>query len=126
MGSLSLLSTKELSSGRRFSVVHTPKSLRVAKELDANGVSWTRPSYFLWEDDNSVKHRYYPDFYLPEYGVYLDPKNDYLINNKTARFGITDTEKIQRVKEQNGIQILILDKDHLTWKSIRENLTRGE
>lgn len=100
--------------------------LRVAKELDANGVSWTRPSYFLWEDDDSVKHRYYPDFYLPEYGVYLDPKNDYLINNKTARFGITDTEKIQRVKEQNGIQILILDKDHLTWKSIRENLSRGE
>lgn len=60
--------------------------LKVAQELDENLVKWERPKYFIWEDFNGIKHRYYPDFYLPEYNVYLDPKNDYLINNKSKRF----------------------------------------
>lgn len=94
----------------------------VAKELDENQVKWQRPTYFLWEDTNGVKHRYYPDFYLPEYNVYLDPKNDYLINNKSKRFGISDVEKIEKVEQQNGIRIIILDKDNLTWKSIKEKI----
>lgn len=96
--------------------------LMVAKELDSNGIKWERPSYFLWTDDSGVKHRYYPDFYLTEYEVYLDPKNDYLINNKSTRFGITDTEKISIVEKQNGIKILILDKDHLLWENIQKLL----
>lgn len=96
--------------------------LMVAKELDSNGIKWERPSYFLWTDDSGIKHRYYPDFYLKEYEVYLDPKNDYLINNKSARFGITDREKISIVEKQNGIRILILDKDHLLWENIQKLL----
>lgn len=96
--------------------------LMVAKELDLNGIKWERPSYFLWTDDSGIKHRYYPDFYLKEYGIYLDPKNDYLINNKSARFGITDREKISIVEKQNGIKILILDKDHLLWENIKKLL----
>lgn len=96
--------------------------LMVAKELDSNGIKWERPSYFLWTDDSGIEHRYYPDFYLKEYEVYLDPKNDYLINNKSARFGITDREKISIVEKQNGIRILILDKDHLLWENIQKLL----
>ena len=96
--------------------------LMVAKELDSNGIKWERPSYFLWADDSGIKHRYYPDFYLKEYEVYLDPKNDYLINNKSERFGITDKEKISIVEKQNGIRILILDKDHLLWENIQKLL----
>lgn len=96
--------------------------LRVAKELDLNGIKWERPSYFLWTDDSGINHRYYPDFYLVEYKIYLDPKNDYLINNKSARFGITDREKISIVEKQNGIRILILDKDHLLWENIKKML----
>ena len=65
---------------------------------------------------------YYPDFYLPEYNVYLDPKNDYLINNKSKRFGITDVEKIEKVEQQNGIKIILLDKDNLTWENIKEKI----
>lgn len=94
----------------------------VAKELDENQVKWERPTYFLWEDSKGVKHRYYPDFYLPEYNVYLDPKNDYLINNKTKKFGITDVEKIEIVQQQNRIHIIILDKNNLTWQSIKEKI----
>lgn len=96
--------------------------LTVAKELDLNGIKWERPSYFLWTDDSGIEHRYYPDFYLKEYEVYLDPKNDYLINNRSARFGITDKEKISIVEKQNGIRILILDKEHLLWENIQKLL----
>lgn len=96
--------------------------LEVAKTLDENQVNWERPTYFLWEDSNGLKHRYYPDFYLPDYNVYLDPKNDYLINNKSKRFGITDVEKIKLVENQNKIRIIILDKENLTWESIKEKI----
>lgn len=96
--------------------------LEVAKELDKNQVKWERPAYFLWEDTGGVKHRYYPDFYLPEYNIYLDPKNDFLINNKSKRFGMTDVEKIEKVQQQNRIRIIILDKDNLTWEKIKEKI----
>ena len=29
----------------------------------------------MWVDENGTSHHYFPDFYLPEIGVYLDPKN---------------------------------------------------
>ena len=63
---------------------------------------------------NGVEHRYYPDLYLPDYDVYLDPKNKYLIENINPRFGITDVEKINIVMEQTGIRVLILKKDELS------------
>lgn len=93
--------------------------LEVAKELDKHNIKWERPSYFIWEDDNHLEHRYYPDFYLPEFNVYLDPKNDYLIYYKSERFGITDVEKINKVMIQNNIRIIILNKNNLTWENIK-------
>lgn len=32
-----------------------------------------------WVDKNNKVRRYYPDFYLPDYNVYLDPKNPYCL-----------------------------------------------
>lgn len=72
-----------------------------------------------WFDWRGKIHRYFPDFYLPDYDVYLDPKNDYLINNKSERFGITDVEKIRIVEIQNSVRILILNKEHLSWERIK-------
>lgn len=66
--------------------------LTVAQDLDKNGIRWEKPSYFIWKL-NGVEHRYYPALYLPDYDVYLDPKNKYLIENINPRFGITDVEK---------------------------------
>lgn len=127
---------REIAFERHLGGWHTSKTIEyngtsldstyefeVAKTLDENQVKWERPTYFIWEDTNGIKHRYYPDFYLPEYDVYLDPKNDYLINNKTKKFGITDVEKIAIVQQQNGIRIIILDKNNLTWESIKEKLS---
>lgn len=96
--------------------------LEVAKSLDENSIEWTRPNYLIWQDDSGRKHRYYPDFYLPKYNVYLDPKNDFLINHATKRFGITDAEKISKVSEQNNVKIVILDKNNLNWQNIKNLL----
>ncbi|NJO59866.1 MAG: hypothetical protein HC836_16730 [Richelia sp. RM2_1_2] len=50
----------------------------LARELDANNIAWTRPSPLIYVDANEQQRRYYPDFYLIDYNVYLDPKNNYL------------------------------------------------
>jgi hypothetical protein len=48
----------------------------MAQWLDQENITWERPSYIKWYDERSQKHRlYYPDFYLPELRLYLDPKN---------------------------------------------------
>lgn len=97
----------------------------VAKSLDENNIKWIKPKYLRWESPlDNKEHRYYPDFYLPEYDVYLDPKNDYLIHNKNKHFGIKDTEKISLVERKNNVKVLILDKEHLSWDKIREVLER--
>lgn len=92
--------------------------LTVAKSLDENGVKWIRPSRFKYIDSKGVEHTYTPDFYLPEYDVYLDPKNDFLIENINPWLGYTDVEKIKWVQSQNNIKVLILNKDNLTWDRI--------
>ena len=48
--------------------------LIVAKYLDFNNIKWERPSIpfeYNWENKT---HLYYPDFYLPEYDIYLEVK----------------------------------------------------
>ena len=82
---------------------------KVAKELDDNNINWTRPS-FLYYNMNNKQQRYYPDFYLNEFDVYLDPKNDYLI--------VQDHDKIQNVITQNNVVVLILTKHQLNWTAI--------
>ena len=95
---------------------------KLAKALTENNVIWIRPKPIIWIDNNGKKHRYYPDFYLPEYDVYLDPKNDYLINNVNKRIGLTDTEKIHKVSEQNNIKIFILTKNELEWNIVAKKI----
>ena len=82
----------------------------VAKELDNNDIKWIRPNHFIWLDGNMEIHKYYADFYLIDYNIYLDPKNDYLIKK--------DDFKIKQVIKQNKISILILCKNNLTWDKI--------
>jgi hypothetical protein len=72
----------------------------IAKWMDNENIKWerSRKKYMLWwTDDNGNKRRYYPDFYLPEYDVYLDPKNKYKIEN--------DRIKMERVIKENRITL---------------------
>lgn len=82
----------------------------VAEELDRNNVEWIRPKPLTYGDGRS----YYPDFYLPQYDVYLDPKNGYLID--------VDSEKISQVQEENNVIVLILEWNCLTWDKIQEKI----
>lgn len=84
---------------------------QVAKSLDENNIKWIRPEPLMWIDKFEKQHRYYPDFYLIDYNVYLDPKNDFLIKK--------DKNKIKLVSEQNNVIILIIDKDNLKWDNIK-------
>jgi hypothetical protein len=54
--------------------------LAIAKWLDNNQLDWTRPAHLPWIDKKGKKRKYFPDFYLPKYDVYLDPKNPYQIS----------------------------------------------
>lgn len=95
----------------------------VAESLDTNNVLWERCKRFPYYDNEHSLHYYTPDFYLPEYDVYLDPKNDYLIENGQLGFTYTDKEKINWVCEQNNIVVLILDKHNLSWNKIKEKIS---
>ena len=55
----------------------------------------------FWYDENNKKRRYYPDFYLPDYNVYLDPKNPYKIS--------LDQYKLDAVIENNNIELIYGD-----------------
>lgn len=82
--------------------------VEVAKSLDENNIEWIRPrDGFIWTDKGN---KYYPDFYLPKYGVYLDPKNDYLQQK--------DAEKICEACERNNIRVVILNSEQLKWEII--------
>ena len=94
-----------------------------AKNLDENNIKWTRPEPFYYTLNGS-EHRYYPDFYIESLDVYVDPKNDFLINHVNPHFGITDAEKIQLVEQQNNIKIVILNKNELTYNDLLVKLTK--
>ncbi len=49
--------------------------LELAKRLDHLGIKWNRPNPIKWTDKNGLVRNYFPDFYLPDYDLYLDPKN---------------------------------------------------
>jgi len=74
--------------------------VEIAKWMDIHNVKWERSKKinFIWTDFNGKKRRYYPDFYLKDYNVYLDPKNKYLIEK--------DTFKIEQVQKENNIKVI--------------------
>lgn len=94
----------------------------VAESLDKNNILWERPGRFLYHMDGII-HYYTPDFYLPDYNVYLDPKNDFLIENINPGTGYKDIDKIRQVELENNVKILILNKDQLSWEYIKTMLS---
>lgn len=71
----------------------------VAKSLDFNSVKWQRCTRFSYITPNGEQHYYTPDFYLPEYDIYLDPKNNFLINSINPVLGYKDSDKITWVMQ---------------------------
>jgi hypothetical protein len=94
----------------------------VALDLDKHNIKWDTCKKFYYIDPYGNVRRYTPDLYLPDYDIYLDPKNDFLINNINPKIGYSDTEKIKLVENQNNLCIIILSKNELTWSSIEKKI----
>lgn len=75
--------------------------LKCAEILDRMNIRWIRPKHLKYGEK-----RYFPDFYLVDYDLYLDPKNDFLAKK--------DESKIQQVQEQNEVRVVILTENIIT------------
>lgn len=80
--------------------------LKCSELLNDLEIQWTRPSALKYDNRN-----YFADFYLPEYDLYLDPKNSYKAK--------LDTNKIEKVKEQNNVRVIVLLEHELTHEFIK-------
>jgi hypothetical protein len=62
--------------------------LELAKRLDSLNIKWVRPEPLPWTDLQGKTHNYFPDFYLVDYGLYLDPKNSYAMEVQQQKLNI--------------------------------------
>ena len=92
----------------------------VAKSLDENNIRWIQPKRFPYKDLNGKLHYYTPDLYLLDYNIYVDPKNDFLIEHENPQFGYKDVDKIKWVEEYNNIKVIVLNKEQLSWSVIKQ------
>lgn len=70
------IATPYLHEGRTI-ILESSWEVEIARWLSESCIRWTRPKHIPWVDSSGKRRRYFPDFYLPDYGAYLDPKNSY-------------------------------------------------
>lgn len=65
---------------------------KLAIFLDSENIAWSRPSYIRYYMPNESKSRlYYPDFFLIDSGLYLDPKNPTALKMSIDKMNIVST-----------------------------------
>lgn len=64
----------------------------IATFLNENNIIWERPQPIPWIDSNLISHLYFPDFYLPVYNLYLDPKNPYCLEQDKEKLDYISTK----------------------------------
>lgn len=81
--------------------------VQIAEWLDREDIQWVRTKqiYFEWIDKTGKTRLYFPDFYLPDLDLYLDPKNKFL--EKQDKF------KIEQVIDTYGISLVYGDIDKI-------------
>jgi len=62
--------------------------LELAKRLDNIDIEWIRPDPIVWIDEQGKSHHYFPDFYLPDYNLFLDPKNPQAVRVQQKKLDI--------------------------------------
>jgi hypothetical protein len=100
--------------------------LELVKDLDKNKIRWNTCPRFTYTDPLGKIRTYTPDIYLIDYDLYLDPKNDFLINNINPSLGFKDSMKIELVEIQNNIKVFILDKNQLTWNYVKTLIEKNK
>ena len=64
----------------------------LAKRLDSLNIRWYRPlTPIRWKDTSGKYHNYFPDFYLPDFDIFLDPKNPHAVKVQQEKLGIIKT-----------------------------------
>ncbi len=95
-------------------ILESSYEVRVAEILDRLNVRWEKVRRgYIWNDNDKIR-RYIPDFYLPDYNLFLDPKNDYLIKK--------DKRKIDSAMELNNISVVVLSNNEITESFIKNLL----
>jgi hypothetical protein len=84
-------------------VLQSSYELRCSEILNSLDIDWIRPKHLKW--DNGSK-KYFADFYLPKYDIYLDPKNNYKAK--------VDKDKIESVIKENSVRVYIISEKQLT------------
>lgn len=112
---LSIEACKRISKHSKYSknveykpgiILESSFEVRTAEILDELKIKWDKVRQgYIW-DDNGQQRRYIPDFYLPEFDIFLDPKNDYLIKK--------DKIKIESAMQINNIKVFVLSKKQIT------------
>jgi hypothetical protein len=82
-------------------VLQSTYELKCSEILNELDIKWVRPKALKYNGKN-----YFADFYLTDFDVWLDPKNDYKAK--------IDSEKIKAVIEQNNIKLYVLLEHQLT------------
>lgn len=73
--------------------------MELAKRLDELEIDWIRPEPLEWFDSDGKRHNYFPDFYLPQFNLFLDPKNPMAVK--------TQKEKLEMLAHQHpNVKIL--------------------
>lgn len=75
--------------------------LKCSEILNELGIKWVRPKHLKYKDGK----KYFADFYLCDYDIYLDPKNSYKAK--------LDEEKITSVMLYNDIKLFVLTEEKL-------------
>ena len=84
--------------------------LSMSNLLNELNIKWLRPKALKYNNKN-----YFPDFYLTDYNVYIDTKNDYLIR--------IDNAKIQQVILENNIKLYVISLKQITKEYILSIIT---
>lgn len=80
--------------------------VRIAEWLDVNKIEWIRPKHIPWIDSTGKGRKYFPDFYLPEFDLYLDPKNSYQIKISQEKLEVISSKvkliygKVEFIKDE--------------------------
>ena len=79
-------------------VLQSSYELACSEILNDKRIRWIRPKALKYSGRN-----YFADFFLVDFNIYLDPKNSYKAK--------LDRQKIEKVIEENSVQVYILTED---------------
>jgi hypothetical protein len=65
--------------------------LKMVHFFEKNNINYIIPPSITWTDRNSKTHKYFPDFYIPDLNLYVDPKNPIVIIQQKEKLEIVSS-----------------------------------